>query len=326
IEAKLNALRRLPEPNCLIAVSGGRDSCYGLHVAKKELGLKPAAFTYDWGMVTDIARRNTSRVCAKLGIEHILVSADIDKKRENVRKNVEAWLRRPDLGTVPLFTAGDKQFYYYANKLKRQLGVDAIIFCENGRLEKTWFKAGFCGIDEGSRRLWNISLAEKLKLGAYYGRAFATNPAFLNGSLVDTFKAYIASYYLPHDYLQLFNYVDWREDEVERVLRAEYGWEFAPDAETSWRIGDGTAPFYNYIYHTIAGFTEFDTFRSNQIRAGHLDRDTALARIGVDNRPRFEAIREYLNLIGVNFDKAIRIIESIPRLYPTGLHPSRVHP
>lgn len=38
-----------------------------------------------------------------------------------------------------------------------------------------------------------------------------------------------------------------------------------------------TAPFYSYIYHTIAGFFEFDTLRSNQIRAGHLDRATALA-------------------------------------------------
>jgi len=326
IEDRLEALRRRPAPNCLIAISGGRDSCYGLHVATKVLGLKPVAFTYDWGMVTDIARRNTSRLCAKLGVEHILVSADIDRKRENVRKNVEAWLRKPDLGTVPLFTAGDKQFYYYANKLKQDLGLDAIIFCENGRLEKTWFKAGFCGIDEGVRRLWNISLAEKLRLGAYYGSAFAANPALLNASLVDTFKAYIASYFLSHDYLQLFDYVDWQEEEVERVLRTEYDWEFAPDAETSWRIGDGTAPFYNYIYYTIAGFTEFDTFRSNQIRAGQIDRDTALARIAIENRPRFEAIREYLNLVGVNFDKAIRTIEAIPRLYSTRMHPSRAHP
>ena len=31
---------------------------------------------------------------------------------------------------------------------------------------------------------------------------------------------------------------------------------------------DGTAGFYNYVYHTVAGFTEHDTFRSNQIREG----------------------------------------------------------
>lgn len=315
LEQKLSSIRSNTGSDCLIAVSGGRDSCYGLHVAKKMLGLNPVAFTYDWGMVTDIARRNTSRMCSKLGIEHILVSADIDKKRDNVRKNVEAWLKRPNLGTVPLFTAGDKQFYYHANRLKRELGVDAVVFCENGRFEKTWFKAGFCGIDEGSRRLWDISLAEKLKLAAYYGQAFARNPAFINSSLVDTFSAYISSYFREHDYIQLFNYIEWKEEEVESVLLNEYGWETLPTTPTTWRIGDGTAPFYNYIYYTAAGFTEFDTFRSNQIRAGHIDRSTAMERVKIENQPRFDAIREYTNLIGVNFDKAIRTIQAMPRLY-----------
>ena len=61
-------------------LSGGRDSCYQLHILAKELGLKPIAYTYDWGMVTDIARRNCSRMCQKLGLEHIIVSADIRKK------------------------------------------------------------------------------------------------------------------------------------------------------------------------------------------------------------------------------------------------------
>ena len=27
--------------------------------------------------------------------------------------------------------------------------------------------------------------------------------------------------------------------------------ELAPDTRTTWRIGDGTAAFYNYIYYTV---------------------------------------------------------------------------
>ena len=49
--------------------SGGRDSCYGLDLIVKELGLKPITYTYDWGMVTDLGRRNISRMCAELGVE-----------------------------------------------------------------------------------------------------------------------------------------------------------------------------------------------------------------------------------------------------------------
>src|SRR5262249_35012151 len=94
--------------NCLIAVSGGRDSTYGLHYVSRVLGMNAVAYTYDWGMVTDLARRNISRICGKLGVEHILISADIKKKRENIRKNILAWLKKPDLGVIPLFMAGDK--------------------------------------------------------------------------------------------------------------------------------------------------------------------------------------------------------------------------
>ncbi len=67
-------------PECLLPFSGGRDSSYVLHFVVKELGLKPLAFSYDWGMITDLARRNQARLCAKLGVEHILISADIRKK------------------------------------------------------------------------------------------------------------------------------------------------------------------------------------------------------------------------------------------------------
>lgn len=302
-------------PNCLIAVSGGRDSCYGLHVAKTELGLNPIAFTYDWGMVTDLARRNTSRICAKLGIEHIIVSADIPRKQENIRLNIEAWLKRPKLGMVPIFTAGDKQFYQHANRLQRELDVPAIMFCENGRYEKTWFKAGFAGINEGDRRLWNISLIEKMRYIGYYAGQFLRNPAYFNRSLFDSIEAFVSSYFQKHDYIQLFDFIPWEEEALERVLIDEYDFEVPPGCPTTWRIGDGTAPFYNFIYYTVAGFTEFDTFRSNQIRDGKITREFGMERLPIENKPRLDDVRDYLATVGVNFDKAMTRIQSIPRLY-----------
>jgi len=78
------------EADCIVPFSGGRDSTYSLHFVKEELGLHPIAFTYDWGMVTDLARRNIARVCGRLGVENIIVSADIRKKRANIRKNILA--------------------------------------------------------------------------------------------------------------------------------------------------------------------------------------------------------------------------------------------
>ena len=119
--------------------SGGRDSTFTLHMIKKVLGLNPIAFTYDWGMVTDLARRNIARVCGKLGVENIIIAADIVKKRKNIRKNILAWLNRPRLGMIPLFMSGDKYFFYYTNQLKKQTGIKLNIWGINV-LENTDFQ------------------------------------------------------------------------------------------------------------------------------------------------------------------------------------------
>jgi hypothetical protein len=301
---------------CLAPISGGRDSCYGLHYMVSELGIKPVAFTYDWGMVTDLARRNISRMCGKLGIEHILVSADIKRKREYIKNNVHAWLRKPHLGTVPLFMAGDKQFFYYAEKLREQMRLDMIMFSMNP-LERTDFKVGFCGINEiyEKERHYDPAWLNKLRIAAFYAHEYIRNPLFINSSILDTISAYMSYYVLPKKYIQLYDYVMWDEAEVEQTLIKDYGWEVAKDTKSTWRIGDGTAAFYNYIYYRVAGFTENDTFRSNQIRSGCLSREDALARIKEDNMPRLDTLVWYFDTIGVDAVDALRQVNCMQRYY-----------
>ncbi|MBI5959892.1 MAG: hypothetical protein HY866_14215 [Chloroflexi bacterium] len=303
-------------PDCLVPISGGRDSSYGLHYVKQELGLNPVAYTYDWGMVTDLARRNISRMCGALGIEHILVSADIRKKLDNIRKNVAAWLKKPDLGTVPLFMAGDKQFFYYAAMLKRQMKLNTVFFNFNP-LERTDFKVGFCGIDENYQKeiYYELTGLNKIRLAFYYGRQFVQNPAFLNATLFDSAFAFFSYYLIPKSYLTLYDFISWNESIVADVLIPQYDWETSPDTRTTWRIGDGTAAFYNYIYYVMAGFSENDTLRSNQIREGMLPREKALALVEDENEPRYEAMAWYCNRIGIDLDEAIRIINAAPKRY-----------
>lgn len=304
------------ETDCLVTFSGGRDSSYGLHIVKKVLGMTPITYTYDWGMVTDLARRNQMRLCGKLGVEHILVSADLARKRRNIRSNVIAWLKKPDLGTIPLFMAGDKQYFYYANLVGKQTGSKIIILCEN-MLETTFFKSGFCGIapKQGNAHTYTLSLADKFKLATYYGMRYLENPSYINASIWDTLGAYASYYMIPHNHLNIFEYIKWDEKEISKTLINEYDWEVAKDTKTTWRIGDGTASFYNFIYYTMAGLTENDTFRSNQIREGMLTREDALRYIERDNQPRYESIQWYCDIVGIDFEQAVRIINDAPKLY-----------
>ncbi len=304
-------------PDCIVALSGGRDSCYGLHYIKKELGMNPIAFTYDWGLVTDLARRNCARVCGKLGVEHIIRTPNIAKKRKFVRQNIEAWLKKPELGMIPLFMAGDKAFYHHARQLKKETNIKLVFFCTGNMIENCPYKFGFSGIKDGESemKLTKIKMFDKIQLVSYYLKHFLLNPSYFNSSLFDTAAAYWHTFIAKDDFLYLYQYIDWNEDKVVDTIVKEYDWEKATDTKTTWRIGDGTASFYNYIYYSMAGFTEDDDMISNMIREGYINREEGLKRSIEFAKPRIASLLEYAQMIGLNYEETLTKINSAKKLY-----------
>ena len=296
--------------NCIIPLSGGRDSCYGLHLAVKELKVAPITFTYDWGLVTDLARRNISRMCSILNVENIIVADNIEKKRSNVKKNVLAWLKKPHLGMVNLFNAGDKHFYRFLEKIKSQNQINLNIWSYSP-FEITHFKHGFLNIKPNfiNKKTYNEGLFNQLEYHTKRLKVMFGNFSYFNSSIIDTLIGeYSRSIRKHKDYYYLYNYFRWDENKINETLLNIYDWEKSPDTNSTWRIGDGAAPFYNYIYYTLAGFTEFDTFRSNQIREGDISRSHALELIKNENRPSYQGIKWFLEVIGLDFETTINRI------------------
>jgi hypothetical protein len=305
------------EEDCLVPFSGGRDSCMGLHLIIEELGMKPITYTYDWGMVTDLGRRNISRMCSQLGVENIIIAADIEKKRDNIKKNIKAWMKSPHLGMISLFTAGDKHFFRYIERVKEQTGINVNLWGVNP-LEVTHFKAGFLGMKPAfeEEKVYYNGIGKQLRYHSLRFRAMTKSMGYFNSSLWDTLSGeYYRSFMQKNDYYHIFDFRRWDEEEVDNVLLNTYDWEKAIDTPTTWRIGDGTAAFYNYIYYTVAGFSEHDTFRSNQIREGDITREEALKKVKEENRPRYQNLRWYLDSVGLDFKEVINVVNNIPKLY-----------
>ena len=309
--------RKGKELDCIVPFSGGRDSCFGLHLIVNELKMKPVTYTYDWGMVTDLGRRNISRMCSQLGVENIIVAADISQKRKNIRMNLEAWLKSPNLGMMAMLTAGDKHFFRYVEQIKKQTGINLNLWGVNP-LEVTHFKTGFLGIepDFEEKRVYSHGIMKQLRYHAKRFLAMTESPGYFNSSLWDTLSGeYYRSFTEKKDYYHIFDFWRWDEDLVNETLLGQYDWEKAVDTPTTWRIGDGTAAFYNYVYYTIAGFTEHDTFRSNQIREGQITREKALELIEQENKPRYQNIRWYLDTLEMDFESVINTVNKTPKLY-----------
>lgn len=308
--------RRKKSNDCIVPFSGGRDSCYGLHLIVNELKMKPVTYTYDWGMITDIGRRNIIRMCTKLNVENILVTADISQKRRNITTNLKAWLKSPHLGMISILTAGDKHFFKYIETVKKQTGISLNIWSVNP-LEITYFKAGFLGIkpDFEEMGVYSRGIYKQLRYQYLRFKVMLESLSYFNSSLWDTLLGeYYRSLTKKRDYYHIYDYWHWDEQKIEDTLDT-YNWERAADTNTTWRVGDPTAAFYNYIYYTVAGFTEHDTFRSNQIREGALNREKGLQLIIEENRPRYPSLKWYIDILGLDFNSTIKRINEIPKLY-----------
>ena len=75
--------KRGTQYDCVLGISGGKDSCYVAYLAKKKFGLRVLAVSYDFPFMVDLARKNTKAVCEHLGLELLVV-----KSRNNLEYNL----------------------------------------------------------------------------------------------------------------------------------------------------------------------------------------------------------------------------------------------
>ena len=149
----------------------------------------------------------------------------------------------------------------------------------------------------------------------FYGKQYLLNPSYFNSSIFDTIKAFTSYYGIQHNHINVFDYIQWNEELIENTIINQYNWEIDKENKNTWRIGDGTTAFYNYIYYIVCGFTENDTFRSNQIREGLISRDEAIKKTNIENQARWHSIQWYFNAIGLDWKMVINKVNSIKKLY-----------
>ena len=296
---------------CLVGLSGGFDSCYTLYYVKEVLKLDPIAFTYDWGLTTDMARINQSIMCQKLNVEHIIRTDNMSQKRDYIRTNIEAWFNKPHPGLIPLFMAGDKKFLHFERNLKKELNIDYSFFGTGSGSENRPFYFLFAGASlHGSNDngvMSEMKLDTKLKLLFFYGINFLKNPKLINKSLFNSGLAYYYSFFEKYNYISLFKYLKIKDEEKNKFLIDEFGLKNDEKyGEEIWRMGDGQSSFNNLLYSALCGFTEIDDQLSIAIRNNQYQRDKALSRVLKHNLPKKDMLQYFFDLIKIDSNKTLK--------------------
>ena len=76
--------------DCVVGISGGRDTSYCLYYVKEIMGLRPLAVHFDNGWDSDIAKTNLARLCDALDVELHTVIMDWPDSRELTNATIRA--------------------------------------------------------------------------------------------------------------------------------------------------------------------------------------------------------------------------------------------
>ena len=198
------------EYDCILGLSGGLDSCYMLHMAIREWGLRPFVYHIDAGWNLPVAERNIRKLCDALGVQLHVEKLDW----EDMKQMQLAFFKT---GHAGLDAPQDHAFIAQIDRFSEQLGVKYILNGYNIATEvvsnpESWNKgAGQTGDD--------VYIKDVLR---------RHNPGYKTKSYVYT-SGFKHKFWLPYvkgvKTLQLLNYIPISKQCMIDTLEHEYGYE-----------------------------------------------------------------------------------------------------
>ena len=262
--------------DCVLGISGGKDSSYVAYLAKKKLGLRPLAVSYDFPFMVDLARQNIKAVCEHLGIELLIVKS---------RNNLEYDLLRNHMMSLAATgtTWGQCMFCHYGieailYQAARSRGIPFIL--SGVTKSETWWDPG-SRFKLLARRLKGLPLSEQALFAFYQGRAALglvdqrLQFPLPGNSPLNVFARERAPADGPES-IHVFDYVEWDKDKIETTLQAETGWRKPPKSLT-WRYDCILEPLLDYTFKKDLGISSAGLYLCGLIRSGRIGRDEALA-------------------------------------------------
>jgi tRNA(Ile)-lysidine synthase TilS/MesJ len=275
----------------LVGLSGGKDSCYTLHMMAK-YGIPVIAYTYDNGFLSEGARDNIDRFVQRL--EHRYVSVGDEVNRQ-----------------------------VYRALLKNGCS-DFCMPCANGALAQAFELArkenvGFI--------VWGLSPRTEpilpLEMLNAYDFRFMADAVRSNGATPNLrpfancglMKAFYLTFIKRLRIVFLPEYIEWNEDEICRLLQEEYGWVDYGKGKPHFDCVANRAVDY-FMYRRL-GVSKGAEKLSVMVRCGQLSRSEALealAREEITEEPR-ESVDAICERLGLTRDDLAPLLEGSAKDY-----------
>ena len=295
-EVKLNSLLEKIKNNgrgkkydCIVGVSGGRDSTYTLYLTKK-LGLRPLAVHCDNGWNSELSVTNIKKITEKLDVDLYTEVLDWEEFKDLQRAFLRASVPDAD---IPADMAINSVLFKAASKEKLKYII--------------WGKTltqGKCpiGWSYGDHDLKYIKSLHK-KFGNVKMDKF---PRFSITDLI------YFQFFKKIKSVTLFNYIEYNKDDVTKLLKNELGWR-----EYKEKHYENLYTIFIQSYYLPKKF-KIDKRKlhySALIRYGNMTREEALNKTKENVYPEEELVSYVISKLDISKEEFNEIMRSPPKTF-----------
>lgn len=287
--------------DCIVPISGGKDSAFQLHVLVKVFGMTPLAVTFSHNWFTETGRYNLENICEKLGVDHIMYTPKRGLVNKLARKSLHmigdsCWHCHAGVWSFP---------FHVAVKFK----IPLIIYGESpaefsGRT--TYFDQQI----DNKKDFVKVGMRESIKVPA-------------EKMVDDDISRKELNLFFPPTELELEaagiygvfigDFIFWDHERQTEFLVKEYGWR-EDKVDGSFKFYKSVecrmAGVHDYAKYVKRGFGRGTDFASQDVRAGLMTREEAFDIAAATDQERPEALDYYLQITGYTEQEFMDILKA----------------
>jgi len=286
---------------CIIGVSGGKDSYFQAHFVKEVLGLKALLVTYNGNNYLDTGWHNLMRMKEVFGLDHIVVSPSVDLL---VRMNRLAfrmmgdmnWQNHAGIATVPM-------------KMAAQLNIPLVFWGEHG-----WTDLGGMHSMHDLVEYTARYRKDQLLRGYDWHDMMGDEEDPIDENELEMFKYPEDEQLLQVGVRGMFigNYDPWDANAHVKLVQERYGWEQSPEPfERTYRRFSNLDDRYENGAHDYLKYIKFGYGRATDhackdIRSGYMSRDEGIEMVRKFDHVRSKDLHFWLDYVSRSeawFDK-----------------------
>ena len=300
-EAKAMAIERGNSHDCIIPVSGGKDSHFQVWLLKEKYGMNPLLVSFNHGFNTPAGLRNLNNLIEKSGCDAIVYTAGKDSVRKISRYMLEK--------------VGDLTWHYHAGirtlpfKVAVEKNIPLIVWGEHGFAELTGIVSlkDFVEFTNWNRVEHDMRGIEAEKLIGHNGITHADIEPYIypDEDLLESVE--VRGIYIS-------NFFEWNAEEHAKLMKKE--WDFGyitykRDRTFSLysKIEDHANDVHDFLKYLKFGYGRATDDASMEIRHGRLTRSEGLQLVKEYDSKEPQTLQFYLDFLGITKGEFYQFID-----------------